>query len=619
MSSNLRIEDYALIGDCATAALVGRDGSIDWLCLPRFDSPACFAALLGTPEHGRWLIAPADPAPRVERRYIDHSLVLATTFETATGAVELIDFFRPRHGPLDLVRLVRGVRGRVAMCVEFVLRFDYGSLVPWVEQLPEGGISAIGGPERVVLRTPVALRGEDLKTVGEFEIGAGETIPFVLTYGPSHQPPPRPVGAERALHNALSFWRQWSDQCAPAGPWTDTVKRSLVVLKGLTFAPTGGIVAAPTTSLPEQVGGPRNWDYRYCWLRDATFTLLALMNAGYSDEARAWRDWLFCAVAGSPDQIQIMYGLGGERRLTEWEVPWLPGYEGSHPVRIGNDAATQIQLDIYGELFDAFYHTDLHGLAPAKRAPAIGQAILGHLAEIWDQPDEGIWEVRGPPQHFTHSKAMAWVAFDRAIKISERLGDGDSAEHWRKIRDRIHADVCAKAFDPKLGSFVQAYGSKALDASLLLLPLVGFLPPSDPRMIGTVKAIEQRLLVDGFVLRYDTGKGVDGLPPGEGAFLACSFWLADNYILQGRIAEARALFERLLALSNDVGLLAEEYDPKAKRQLGNFPQAFSHVALVNTAFNLTRSEGPAAQRAARDGKPAEGAPKARRRAATAPL
>jgi GH15 family glucan-1,4-alpha-glucosidase len=608
MPSNQRIEDYALIGDCATAGLVGRNGSIDWLCLPRFDSPACFAALLGTPENGRWLIAPADPAYRVDRRYLDGSLVLATMFETAEGAVEVIDFFRPRQGPPHLVRLVRGARGRLAMQVEVILRFDYGYLVPWVERLPEGGISAIAGPERVVLRTPVPLRGEDLKTVGDFEIGAGETIPFVLTYGPSHQSPPRPIDAERALHIALSFWRKWSDQCAPAGPWTDTVKRSLVVLKGLTFAPTGGIVAAPTTSLPERIGGPRNWDYRYCWLRDATFTLLALMNAGYFDEARAWRDWLFRAVAGSPEQIQIMYGLGGERRLPEFEVPWLPGYEGSQPVRIGNGAANQTQLDIFGEIFDALYHTHLRGLAPLDRAAAIGQAVLGHLAAIWDQPDEGIWEVRGPPQHFTHSKAMAWVAFDRAIKISERFGGSAQAESWRQVRDEIHADVCAKAFDRELGSFVQAYGSKALDASLLLLPLVGFLPPSDPRMVGTVRAIEQRLLVDGFVLRYDTGRGVDGLPPGEGAFLACSFWLADNYILQGRIAEARELFEHLLALSNDVGLLAEEYDPKAKRQLGNFPQAFSHVALVNTAFNLTRGEGPAEQRSSRDGKPGRHAP-----------
>jgi GH15 family glucan-1,4-alpha-glucosidase len=419
----------------------------------------------------------------------------------------------------------------------------------------------------------------------------------VLTYGPSHEPPPRPVDAERALHNALAFWRQWSDQCTPAGRWTDTVKRSLIVLKGLTYAPTGGVVAAPTTSLPEQIGGPRNWDYRYCWLRDTTFTLLALLNAGYSDEARAWRDWLFRAVAGSPDQIQIMYGLGGERRLTEWEVPWLPGYEDSRPVRIGNDAAHQIQLDIFGEIFDAFYQAHLHGLPPVDRGPAIGQVVLGHLAQIWDQPDEGIWEVRGPPQHFTHSKVMAWVAFDRAIKISERLGTG-WAERWRQLRDEIHADVCEKAFDRELGCFVQAYGSKALDASLLLLPLVGFLPRTDPRMIGTVKAIEERLVVDGLVLRYDTGEGVDGLPSGEGAFLACSFWLVDNYILQGRTAEARGLFERLLGLSNDLGLLAEEYDPRAKRQVGNFPQAFSHVALVNTAFNLTRSEGPAEQRAA---------------------
>jgi GH15 family glucan-1,4-alpha-glucosidase len=597
--AKLRIEDYALIGDCATAALVGRNGSIDWLCLPRFDSPACFAALLGEPEHGRWLIAPADSSCRVERRYIDSSLVLATTFETAEGAVELIDFFRPRHGSLDLVRLVRGLRGRVAMCVEFVLRFDYGYLVPWVEQLPEGGISAIAGPERVVLRTPVALRGEDLKTVGEFGIGAGERVPFVLSYGPSHQHPPRPIDAERALHNALAFWRQWSSQCGPAGPWTDTVKRSLAVLKGLTFAPTGGIVAAPTTSLPERIGGARNWDYRYCWLRDATFTLLALMNAGYSDEARAWRDWLFRAVAGSPDQLQIMYGLGGERRLTEWEVPWLPGYEGSAPVRIGNAAVNQIQLDVYGEIVDALYHATLHGLAVVERQRAIGHLLLEHLSTIWKQPDEGIWEVRGPPQHFTHSKVMAWVAFDRAVKVLEHLGGDESIERWRQERDAIHADVCAKAFDPALGSFVQAYGSKALDASLLLLPLVGFLPPADPRLVGTVKAIERRLLVDGLVCRYDTGEVADGLPPGEGAFLACSFWLADNYILQGRVREARELFERLLALSNDVGLLAEEYDPREKRQLGNFPQAFSHVALVNTAFNLTRSQGPAEQRATR--------------------
>jgi GH15 family glucan-1,4-alpha-glucosidase len=419
------------------------------------------------------------------------------------------------------------LHGHVVMCVEFILRFDYGSMVPWVEPLPEGGISAVAGPEQVVLRTSALLLPEDRRTTGEFEISTGQTLSFVLTYGPSDQPRSRPVNAERALHNSLAFWRKWSDQCAPAGPWTDTVKRSLVVLKGLTYAPTGGIVAAPTTSLPEQIGGPRNWDYRYCWLRDTTFTLLALLNAGYSDEARAWRDWLFRAVAGSPDQIQIMYGLAGERRLTEWEVPWLPGYENSRPVRIGNDAAHQLQLDIFGEIFDAFYQTHLRGLPPVERGPAIGQAVLEHLAGIWDQPDEGIWEVRGPPQHFTHSKVMAWVAFDRAIKISERLGAG-WAERWHGLRDQIHADVCEKAFDCELGSFVQAYGSKALDASLLLLPLVGFLPPTDPRIVGTVKAIEQRLLVDGFVLRYDTGQGVDGLPPGEGAFLACSFWLADN-------------------------------------------------------------------------------------------
>src|SRR6267143_5269426 len=607
MPSNQRIEDYALISDCATAALVGRNGSIDWLCLPRFDSAACFAALLGEPEHGRWLVAPAEPEVRVERRYMDGSLILVTLFETPTGAVELVDFIARYHGFSDLVRLVRGLRGRVPMCTEFILRFDYGAVIPWVERLPEGGISAIGGPERVVLRTPAPLRGEDLKTVGEFDVSAGETIPFVMSYGLSHLARPHPVDAEDAFRKVETFWRRWSSRCSPAGPWSDAVKSSLVALKGLTYTATGGIVAAPTTSLPELPGGSRNWDYRYCWLRDATFTLLALMHAGYYDEARRWRDWLFRAVAGSPDQLQIMYGLGGERRLSEWEVSWLPGYEGSRPVRIGNAAVNQTQLDIYGEVLDALYHAHSHGLPPHKHGDAVGTVMLKHLARIWDQPDEGIWEVRGPPQHFTHSKVMAWVAFDRSVKILEQRGRvGRAVQRWRQVRDTIHEDVCRKAFDRELGSFVQAYGSKALDASLLLLPLVGFLPPTDPRMIGTVKAIEERLVVDGFVLRYDTGEGVDGLPSGEGAFLACSFWLVDNYILQGRTAEARGLFERLLGLSNDLGLLAEEYDPRTKRQVGNFPQAFSHVALVNTAFNLTRSEGPAEQRAAPRGeKPAD--------------
>jgi GH15 family glucan-1,4-alpha-glucosidase len=595
-----RIEDYAMIGDCGSAALIARSGSIDWLCLPRFDSPACFAALLGGPEHGRWLIEPAAPAARIERRYLEGALILVTEFETADGAVELVDFMRPRRRLPHLVRLVRGLRGRVAMHTEFILRFDYGSVVPWVERLPEGGISAIAGPDRVVLRTPAPLRGEDFKTLGEFTVAAGETVPFVLSYGPSHQLLPPPLEPARAPRDTEAFWRRWSARCASAGPWTDTVKHSLVVLKGLTYAATGGIVAAPTTSLPEQIGGVRNWDYRYCWLRDAAFTLLALMHAGYYDEARSWRDWLLRAVAGSPDQLQVMYGLGGERRLPEWEVPWLPGFAGSHPVRIGNAAVNQTQLDIYGEILDALYLAQGHGLPPHPHGDAIGRVVLQNLAKTWDQPDEGIWEVRGPPQHFTHSKVMLWVAFDRVVKsLEERGSTGPALPRFRQVRDRIHEDVCATAFDPELGSFVQAYGSKALDASLLLLPLVGFLPHSDQRIRGTVDAIEQRLVVDGLVRRYDTGAEVDGLPPGEGAFLACSFWLADNWVLQGRVGEARELFERLLALRNDVGLLAEEYDPHQGRQLGNFPQAFSHVALVNTAFNLTRSQGPAEQRAAR--------------------
>ena len=439
-----------------------------------------------------------------------------------------------------------------------------------------------------MLRTSVPLHGRDFTTVGEFTVAAGEVVPFVLSYGPSHLPSPQGIDAERALRETEAFWRAWSDRCVPAGPWTEAVKRSLTVLKGLTYAPTGGIVAAPTTSLPEQTGGVRNWDYRYCWLRDAAFTLDALGTAGYYEEARDWQHWLLRAVAGRPEQLQIMYGLGGERRLPEWEVPWLSGFEGARPVRVGNAAAAQLQLDVYGEILGAMFEAHVHGLRPVDRWSAIGPAFLGHLETVWREPDEGIWEVRGPRQHFTHSKVMAWVAFDRAVKAVEQFGYAGPVEHWRAVRDAIHADVCRNGFDSELGSFVQAYGSKALDASLLLLPMVGFLPPSDPRIVGTVRAIEKRLLVDGLVFRYDTGETEDGLPPGEGAFLACSFWFVDNLILQGRVAEAHAMFERLLALRNDVGLLAEEYDPRAQRQMGNFPQAFSHVALVNTAYNLTQ-------------------------------
>jgi GH15 family glucan-1,4-alpha-glucosidase len=591
------IEDYALISNCESAALVGRDGSIDWLCWPRFDSAACFAALLGGPEHGRWLIAPRDSTARVTRHYIEGSLILVTTFETSDGTVELIDFMATNNGATDLVRLVRGVRGRLEMHTEFILRFDYGFSVPWVERLNEETLRAVAGPDMAVLRTPVTLQGQDFTTVGEFIVSADDVVPFVLTYSPSHLQAPASTDPEAALHETEAFWRAWSERCAPAGRWTEPVKQSLAVLKGLTYAKTGGIVAAPTTSLPEQSGGVRNWDYRYCWLRDATFTLLALGSAGYYDEARAWRDWLVRAVAGAPEQLQIMYGLAGERRLTEWEVPWLPGFDGARPVRIGNAAAAQLQLDVYGEVADAMVQARLHGLPPEKRWTAVGHALLKHLEAIWREPDEGIWEVRGPRQHFTHSKVMAWVTFDRAVKSVEQLGTVGPIDRWRSIREEIHAEICRNGFDVELGSFVQAYGSKVLDASLLLLPIVGFLPASDPRIVGTLQAIERRLMVDGLVYRYDTDETEDGLPPGENAFLACSFWFVDNLILQGRLQEARAMFEHLLTLRNDVGLLAEEYDPRAKRQMGNFPQAFSHVALINTAYNLTRCEGPAEERA----------------------
>ena len=593
----LPIEDYALIGDCESAALVGRDGSIDWLCWPRFDSPACFAALLGSSQHGRWLVAPCDEAMRVSRRYRQGTLVLETDFETPDGAVTVTDFMPPRGAASDLVRIVRGTRGQVAMRTELILRFDYGSTVPWVTRLESGALRAIAGPDMVVLHTSVPLRGEGLKTVGEFVVSAGDTTTFVLAYGSSHGCPPTLVEPLAALSETDAFWREWSSRCTYEGQWSEAVQRSLITLKALTYAPTGGLVAAPTTSLPEWIGGPRNWDYRYCWLRDATFTLLALMDGGYYDEAHAWREWLLRAVAGSPSQLNIMYGVRGERRLPEWEVAWLPGYEGSRPVRVGNAAAQQFQLDVFGEVIDALYQAARGGLGQSAEAWALQRAILDHLERIWREPDEGIWEVRGPRQHFTHSKVMVWVAFDRAIRSAEEFALEGPLERWRALRTQIHGEICRAAFDADLGAFVQAYGSKNLDASALLLPLVGFLPADDPRIVATVRAVERRLVRDGLVLRYDTTVTDDGLPAGEGAFLACSFWLADNYVLQGRHDDARALFERLLALRNDVGLLAEEYDPRSKRQLGNFPQAFSHLSLVDTAFNLSRSHArPAEQR-----------------------
>ena len=593
----LRIEDYAMIGDCKSAALVGRNGSIDWLCWPRFDSAACFAALLGECENGRWLIAPKEEPIEVLRRYRPGTLVLETEFRTKTGRASLVDFMTPGDGA-DLVRILIGRQGRVDFRAEFVVRFDYGATVPWVNRLDDGGISAIAGPERLVLRTTTALYGEDLKTVGEFTVEAGQSIPFVLSYGPSFQNPPPAIDAFDALERTEAFWRRWSDQCPEVGPWTEAVKRSLITLKALTYAPTGGIVAAPTTSLPERIGGVRNWDYRYCWLRDATFTLLALMYLGYYDEARAWRDWLIRAVAGSPQQVQIVYGVGGERWLPELTVPWLTGYEKAAPVRIGNAAYDQLQLDVLGEVADALFQAGKVGIGLTDRGRALRPIILEYLAKVWREPDEGIWEVRGGRQHFVHSKVMAWVAFDRAANGFAADGSSEAAQHWRAVADEIHAEVCKRGFDRDLDSFVQSYGSKRLDASLLLVPLVGFLPATDSRVKGTLRAVEEKLLVaDEFVLRYEPENPGDGLPAGEGAFLVCSFWLVDNYIMQGRYAEARKLFDRLLSRRNDVGLLAEEFDPVAGRLLGNFPQAYSHVGLINCALNLTRETCPAERRA----------------------
>lgn len=592
----MRIEDYAIIGDCGTAALIGRNGSVDWLCWPRFDSRACFAALLGDADNGRWLIAPRAKPTRITRRYLDDTLVLETTFDTQDGTITLVDFMPQRGVASDLVRLVKGVRGRVAMHVEFVVRLDYGSLVPWVTRLADGTLRAIAGPDMLVLRTPAPLRGENLKTVAEFTVEEGQTVPFVLSYGASYRDPPAPIDWQAALKDTISFWKDWSGRVEENGKYTSAVRRSLMVLKALTYAPTGGIVAAPTTSLPEELGGSRNWDYRYCWLRDATFTLLALMNSGYFDEAGQWRDWLLRAIAGAPSQMQIMYGITGTRRLDEWNVPWLKGYEGARPVRIGNAASSQLQLDIYGEIMDALHLARCGGLGGDKTAWALQVKLLEHLESIWQDPDEGIWEIRGPRQQFTFSKVMAWVAFDRAVKSAEKDKLDAPLEKWRKLRDKIHAEVCKKAYDSELGSFTQSYGSHQLDASLLLLALVGFLPPSDHRIEGTVRAIETSLMQNGLVRRYQTDQTDDGLPGSEGVFLACSFWLADTYLLLGRREDARRLFEHVLSLCNDVGLLSEEYDISKGRMLGNFPQALSHIGLINTAHNLMRRAKPAEQR-----------------------
>jgi GH15 family glucan-1,4-alpha-glucosidase len=592
-----KLEDYALIGDCETAALVSRGGSIDWLCWPRFDSGACCAALLGSEAHGRWLLTAAGPDARISRRYRGDTLILETSIETATGAVTVVDFMPPRGRNSDVVRIVRGRGGRVAMRMRLVLRFDYGSVVPWVNRLEDGTWRAVAGPDMVTLHTPVTLRGQDLTTVAEFEVEAGQSVPFVLTHGASHLPPPPAIDPEESLRHTEEFWTEWVDaKRLPDGEWADAVTRSLITLKALTYAPTGGIVAAPTTSLPEQIGGVRNWDYRFCWLRDATLTLLALMDAGFYDEARAWREWLLRAAAGAPAQLQIMYGLAGERRLTEFEVSWLPGYEGSRPVRIGNAAHGQLQLDVFGEVMDALHQAREGGLEWRDAEWAFQRQLLEHLSELWRAPDQGLWEMRGDPRHFTYSKVMAWVALERGVRAVRRLGLDGPADHWEAQCREIHAEVCAKGFDRVKGSFVQAYGSHELDASLLILPMVGFLPPDDPRVVGTVAAVERELLVDGFVRRYDTGSGADGLPEGEGAFLACTFWLVDAYVLMGRKDDAHRLFDRLLALRNDVGLLAEEYDPVQRRLVGNFPQAFSHIALINSAHNLAGARKPAHQR-----------------------
>ena len=591
----LRIEDYALIGDCQTAALVGINGSIDWLCLPRFDSPACFAALLGTSEHGRWRISPVQPVRSTKRRYRDETLVLETDLVTESGEVRIIDCMALRTSVPDLVRVVEGVRGQVPMRMELILRFDYGSITPWVRRIP-GGIRAVAGPDTVYCMSSVECHGEDMRTVADFNVNAGDRISFELKWCPTYHCEPMQTDPERTVRETEAWWREWVSRCKYAGQWREAVVRSLITLKALTYAPTGGIVAAPTTSLPETIGGVRNWDYRHCWLRDATFTLYALLTGGYTDEADAWRQWLVNSVAGTPSALNIMYGLAGERRLTELTVEWLPGYEQSQPVRIGNAAHAQHQLDVYGEVIDSLHVSRRRGLPCDENTWRVERAIMKFLETDWQKPDDGIWEVRGPRRQFTHSKVMAWVAADRAVKDIEKFRLPGDLTRWRNLRQQIHDEVCREGFNETVNSFVQFYHSEEPDASLLMLPLVGFLPPTDPRVAGTVAYIQKTLLHDGFVHRYRARQEIDGLPTGEGSFLLCTFWLADTLALQGRVQEAHEIFERLLGLRNDVGLLAEQWDPQARRFLGNYPQAFSHVGLINTAANLTMANGPAENR-----------------------
>jgi GH15 family glucan-1,4-alpha-glucosidase len=584
----VRIEDYAVIGDTMTAALIGRDGSMDWLCLPRFDSTSCFARLLGDDEHGHWTVRPAGDVTATRRSYRDNTLVLETEHDTADGTVRVTDFMPVRGEHADIMRMVEGVRGSVPMRMELVVRFEYGRTVPWVRRLDNGALALVAGPDALYLHTPVETRGEGLKTVADFVVAEGERVSFALMWDQSHHPPPEPADCLRALAETVDFWTEWSTRSRYEGRWGDAVHRSLLTLKALTYQPTGGIVAAPTTSLPEQVGGVRNWDYRYCWLRDATFTLQSLMIAGYTEEAAAWRDWLLRAVAGMPSEMQTMYGPAGERRIPEWEADWLPGYEGSRPVRLGNAAVEQFQLDVYGEVMDALHQARRAGIDNDGPSWEFQLEMMKFLTDAWREPDEGIWEVRGPRRHFVHSKVLAWVAFDRAVKAVEQYGRTGPVEEWRATRDEIHAEVCARGFDAERNTFVQYYGARDVDAALLQLPLVGFLPIDDPRIVGTVAAVQHDLCEDGLVRRYRADESeVDGLPPGEGAFLACSFWLVDNLAMLGRHDEAVELFRHVLSLRNDVGLLGEEYDTGLGRQVGNFPQAFSHVALVNAAYGLS--------------------------------